>query len=99
MYVLVSRHKATIEWLRNEKHFSEDIRVLSHISSPDEIEGKIVIGNIPIHLAHYAKEVWNVTIDLPPELRGSDLTYSQFLDCNPRMERYVVKKLGGDIFE
>jgi len=89
--VIISRHKATIEWLQSK--FGNDIPVIEHLSDPEMIRNKIVIGNIPIHLAVNAKEVWNVSIDLPPELRGKDLREEQFLKLNPRIEKYKVIRL------
>jgi len=91
MVVVISRHKATVEWIR--ERYDNIEKVLDHIKSPDDINGEIVIGNIPLHLAYKAKEIWNVSIDLPPELRGKDLSREQFLKLNPRIEKYKVIRL------
>jgi hypothetical protein len=54
--VIVSRHPATIQWLRR---ILGDVPVLESAKSAD-VRDKIVFGNVPLHLAAAAKCVWAV---------------------------------------
>jgi len=88
--VIVSRHGATIRWL--QRKFGTKIPVLPHVG-PEDVEGKLVIGNLPLHLASHAREVWEVVINIPPELRGKDLMEDEFLGLNPQLRRFVVREV------
>lgn len=49
-------------------------------ASPDDIEGKHVIGVLPMRLAALACKVTEIALDLPPDMRGKEL------DVNPVRE-------------
>ena len=70
--VVVTRHAALVEYLRELELVGEDCKVISH-ATPEEIEGKHVIGVLPIALAALAEKVTVVPLNLPAELRGVEL--------------------------
>lgn len=88
--VIVSRHPGTIAWLKNHGITG---KIISHVSDPAQIAGKIVIGNVPMHLAVQAHAV--VTIDmpsLPTDRRGQDLTPEEMDSFGARMTAYKVTR-------
>jgi putative CRISPR-associated protein (TIGR02620 family) len=89
-YVIVTRHKGAVEWLA-----SLGIKgpVLDHATRKD-VAGKIVIGNIPLHLAEVAKEVWAISLpDLPKHLRGRDISADEMNQYGAYIRRYRVTRI------
>jgi len=80
-----------LEWLKN--HYSEfaDAKYLSHVSEED-IENNIVIGTLPINLAVLAKEYWHLSMTIPAEMRGKELTSEDMEKFDCKIERYIIKK-------
>lgn len=90
MVVIVSRHQGLIQWLA-QRGISGD--VITH-ASPDDVRGKDVIGNLPLHLASLAKSVTVVDMpNLPADWRGKDLTPDQMDQAGATLTRYVVQKV------
>ena len=89
--LIVSRHTATIQWLQNQ---GVDGEVISH-ATPEAVEGAIVYGNIPLHLAALAKIVHMVQIpNLPAEKRGEDLTQSEIVEYGVKLQSFKVQEVG-----
>lgn len=87
MTYIISRHAATVEWLRECGYDGE---VIAHVSDPSILKGQIVIGNLPLHLAAQAALVGAVEFDLPAEMRGQELTI-EWLRENARIRWYTVR--------
>lgn len=88
--LIVSRHAATVEWLRSVA--GEDVPVLASATA-DDVRGKVVYGNLPLHLAAEAYLVFAVTFEQPLP-RGEDV-----LDIEaygPRVEPFVVRRSRGE---
>lgn len=88
--VIVTRHQGMVAWL--ERHGITGA-VLSHVG-PADVQGKIVVGVLPLHLAALAYEI--VTVDMPllkPEQRGVDLTPEEMDEAGATLHRYVVRKV------
>lgn len=97
--VIVSRHHDTVEWLRSEiiTSFivkSSDVIFIKHIQSATEadIKGKVVFGNLPMHLACHAAKVYAVEFDNPP--RGQEYGRAEMAAAGIRMVPYTVTKSG-----
>lgn len=85
--VIVTRHRGLVEWLRRKGIEGE---VIAH-ATEDDVRGKDVIGNLPLHLANVALSVTVVDMPyLPPELRGQDLSPEQMDEAGATLRRYVV---------
>ncbi len=85
--VIITRHQGLVEWLRLRGIEGE---VIAH-ATEDDIIGKDVIGNLPLHLASAALSV--TVVDMPnlsPELRGQDLSPEQMDEAGATLRRYVV---------
>ena len=90
MVVIVSRHQGLVDWLAQRGIVG---KVIAH-ATPDDVRGKDVIGNLPLHLASVAKSVTVVDMpDLPADWRGKDLTPDQMDQAGAKLTRYVVQKV------
>ena len=85
--VIVSRHAGAIEWLRRQGIAGTVIEQ----AIPEDVRGRVVIGNLPMHLAAEAHQVGS--IDLPGlarEQRGRDLTPEEMDAAGACIRWYVV---------
>lgn len=93
--MVVTRHAATLEWLRSRfgAERVETWRVISHVSTPADIAGCIVIGALPLHLAAAAYAVGSISLpDLRPEQRGAELTLGEMAEAGVRLDWFVVRE-------
>jgi putative CRISPR-associated protein (TIGR02620 family) len=85
--VIVSRHTGAVEWLAQRGITGEVIAQ----ATPEDVRGKNVIGNLPMHLASLAAKVGS--IDLPRLAaadRGRDLTPEEMDAAGATIRWYVV---------
>jgi len=88
--VIVTRHAGLVEWLAQRGVRGEGLAQVKR----SDIEGKIVVGALPLHLAASAAEV--VAIDMPnltAEQRGRDLTPAEMDEAGASLARYRVQRI------
>lgn len=90
--LVVTRHPALIDYLREINLINAETPVLEHVSVED-IRDKNVIGVFPLHLASMAKTVTEIPLDLPQELRGQELTLEQVRQYAGAPVAYKVTKI------
>ena len=92
--IVITRHPALVEFLL-EKHIIEagNFELYSH-ASKELIDGKDVIGVLPLGLAKYANTVTSVNLILPPDMRGKELTLEDVRQYCSDIETFKVKSLG-----
>ncbi len=95
--IIVTRHVPLVDLLR-ERHpdlLRGEVRVLAHVSDPDEIRGQHVIGVLPLHLASVCASVTEVPLALTPADRGTmaagDLPLTRLREIAGAPVRYVVR--------
>lgn len=71
--VIVTRHAALVEYLREIGLAEEGIRVIPHATEND-VRDMVVGGVLPLHLAASAARVIEIPLDLTPQMRGVELT-------------------------
>ena len=76
MTVVVTRHKALVEFLIKRKMIGANTPIIAHATEKDVL-GKDVIGVLPLRLAALAASVTEVPMDIPAELRGQELSLEQ----------------------
>ena len=91
--VIVTRHQALVEYLRRKNAVAVDVEVIAHITSPEQVAGKVVAGVLPLHLAAAAEAIVNVQLNLPPDLRGVELTLEQVEQYAAGIQAYRVEEL------
>lgn len=84
--VIVSRHPATIEWLKNR--LGKDTPVYES-ASEDFVRGKVVYGNLPMSLACITEEYHAVEFERVPP-RGVELSAEDLSWYGIRIVRYTV---------
>lgn len=92
--IVVTRHKALVEYLIAIGLVEETDEVVSHATVKD-VQGKHVIGVLPLHLAAHAASVTVVPLRVPPELRGAELDLVQVTELAGAPETYSVQRLKG----
>ena len=89
---LVTRHFGAIEWAaRQGLHIDQKI---SHLDPAAIQPGDVVIGTLPVNLAAQVCErggrYYNLSLDLPPEARGRELSADDLESYGARLEEYCV---------
>jgi len=65
---------------------------VAHVTDPEQIRGLHVIGPVPLHLAAEAESVVHIPLDIPPELRGVELTLEQVRQFAGPPVEYTVRE-------
>lgn len=91
--IVVTRHAAFVELVRERGLVGPEVRVFDHIDDPDVIMGKRVIGVLPLHLARFAAEVVVVELTMGPEDRGRDLPIERLRQIAGPTSAYQVRSL------
>jgi len=89
--LVVTRHPGLVEYLR-EKGLVGEVEVVAH-ANPTIVTGKHVCGVLPHSLSCLCASFTEVPLDLPPELRGKELTLEQMREFASAPVTYVVEKL------
>lgn len=90
--VVVTRHPGLVEVLREQGLIPAGVRVIAHASAED-VRGLDVYGVLPLALAAEAASVTEVTLTLPAELRGQELSADQVRAHMTGVTRYVVRRV------
>ena len=85
----VTRHSGLVEFLREEGLIEATTEVVAH-ATPEVVKGCRVIGILPLNLAALAACVEQPVLDLPPELRGKELTAASLRQYFKGFETFVV---------
>ena len=90
--IVVTRYKGLVDYLMELKLIQEDTKIIPH-ASPEDIEGKHVLGVLPLWLSCHAGKITEIQLRLPPEKRGKELSLDEvrFYALAPRS--YVVKEV------
>lgn len=92
--VVVTRHPAMVDYLREIGLIADDVEVISHASA-DAIRGCHVIGFLPLFLAAEAAKVTVIPLVIPKELRGVELSLDQVRGFAQAPQSFEVRLLDG----
>ena len=98
--IAVTRHAGAIEWLAAHLGGSYDAAASEIITAAgrvpvrpavgvEDVRGRVVIGNLPLHLAQYAAEVWAIEFSGAAP-RGSEYSAADMEAAGARLASYVV---------
>jgi len=92
---LVSRHPGTVRWL---KHQGIQIdRHVDHLDIDQVKPGDTVIGTLPVNLAAKVcakpAQYCHLSLEVPAELRGKDLSENELDQLNASLENFHVELL------
>jgi len=99
LIIAVTRHPALVAWLGQEGISIDSFQ--QHLDISGVSEGDIVVGNLPVHLAAEVCEKGasyvNISVDVPRELRGQELSLADLERYDCRLEGYsVIRQPGPD---
>lgn len=91
----VSRHPGAVEWARRNG-FQID-RQVAHLDLEQVEPGDTVLGTLPVNLAAEVcakgAAYWHLSLRLPPDQRGNELSADQLESLGARLERYNVQRM------
>jgi putative CRISPR-associated protein (TIGR02620 family) len=91
--VIVTRHDGVLEWLMDCGYVGRNIdkyTVIRGNATADDVDGKTVIGNVPLHLAAVAKAVMAVEFsEVPP--RGQEYGAAEMKAAGAYLAKYTVQ--------
>lgn len=90
----VTRHPGATEWA-SQQGIEIDHRI-DHIDPAIIERSDTVIGSLPVNLAakvcQRGGRYFHLSIDIPREIRGKELTVEDMSRCNTRLEEFVVSR-------
>ena len=90
---VITRHKALLAYLLDKDIIKEgEFKLIEHADYKD-VEGRDVIGVLPLQLASYAKSVTEVPLKLTPEMRGKELTFEEVEKIAQEPVQYIVREV------
>ena len=90
---VITRHKALLAYLLDKDIIKEgEYKLIEHADYKD-VEGRDVIGVLPLQLASYAKSVTEVPLKLTPEMRGKELTFEEVEKVAEKPVQYIVREV------
>lgn len=93
----VSRHPGAVEWAARQGIRVD--RLVAHLDPTAIQAGDVVIGTLPVNLAAEVcargGRFCNLSLDLPPEARGRELSADELERYRARIEEYQVHGVAG----
>jgi hypothetical protein len=90
--LIVTRHPNLLAYLIEIGLADTNTEVVSH-ASPDFLRGKKVLGVLPHSLSCLCESFTEVPLNLPPELRGVELTLEQIREYASPPATYKVTRV------
>ena len=91
----VSRHAGAIAWAKSEALLID--RWVDHLAIGQVRPCDIVFGTLPVMLAAdictLGAEYWHLSIDLPADMRGCELSCEQLIAFNARLVAVRVERV------
>lgn len=92
----ISRHPGAIEWLAHQNLIVD--QHVAHLDPACVVAGDRVIGTLPINLAAEVcqrhAEYWHLSMEVPHEWRGKELSFEQMRECNVQLQRFFLVPSG-----
>lgn len=92
----ISRHSGAINWTKQQG--IEIDKQLAHLDTSQLQNGHIVIGTLPINsiteVCEKGGRCLNLSLDIPAEARGKELTPENMITYNARLEEYTAEQIG-----
>ncbi len=90
----VSRHAGALEWAR--RHDIGFDRHAAHLNLENVVTNDTVIGSLPVNSAARVCEIgaqfFNLSLDLPADARGRELSADDLERYGARIERFDVRR-------
>jgi len=89
--LVITRHQALVAYLAEVGLIGENAQVVAH-ATPEQVKGKHVIGVLPHSLSSLCASYTEVPLNIPPELRGVELTLEQVRQYAGAPVTYIVRR-------
>ncbi len=90
----ISRHPGAREWVRKQGVAID--RYLDHLRPEQILPGDTVIGSLPVNLAAEVCQrgacYLHLSVDIPPNYRGKELTTKELERFGARLEAFSVRR-------
>jgi CRISPR-associated protein Csx16 len=90
--LIITRHPGLIEVLAEKGIATPETPVIAH-ATPEQIRGLHVAGVLPLSLAAECASVTEITLNLPPEARGRELSADEVRRYMTGIRTYKVEVL------
>lgn len=91
----VSRHPGAADWASTQGLAVD--RALDHLDADRVAAGDVVIGTLPVNLAATVcargARYLHLSLDLPADWRGRELSAAEMRACSARLEEYLVRRV------
>ena len=88
----ISRHPGAVEWAARQ-HMRVD-QLIDHLDAAIVKAGDTVIGSLPVNLAAQVcakgAAYWHLSLELPAELRGRELSADEMARLGAQLQRFSV---------
>ncbi|WP_201583312.1 CRISPR-associated protein Csx16 [Psychrobacter jeotgali] len=96
---LVSRHQGAVDWMNHTGHHYD--AHLTHLTDYEMLTaGDTVIGSLPINIVAdlnvLGVNYLHLSLYIPEQLRGVELTAEQLSALDAKLEQYVVRRVNSD---
>ena len=91
--LIVSRHAGAIQWLRETFPQLVHAEVLEQVT-PAQVEGRVVVGNLPLYLAARCGEYYALEFTGSPP-RGTEYGPDEMRAAGAHLARYIVLHRSG----
>lgn len=95
MKYVVSRHAGALQWCRLQGINAD--KTVAHLDPSNICPGDMVIGTLPLPLAAQVQanggRYLHLTLPLPADLRGQELTAEQMTALGATLQEFCVKAL------
>jgi CRISPR-associated protein Csx16 len=90
----VSRHSGAIEWAARQNLQVDHL--VQHLDPAQVLPGDTVIGSLPVNLAAQVCDAgatyWHLSLKLPAELRGCELSANDMERLGARIESFLIHR-------
>lgn len=94
---VVTRHPGAAEWV--QRRLGRAVQVVDHLHPHEIRPGTRYHGVFPLNLAadicRAGAQCWAISVQLPPALRGQELSAEQLEALDARLVRYQVDEVAG----
>lgn len=92
---LITRHPGAIAWAK-AAGVDYDLHTEHLLDLDSFVAGDVVIGTLPINMVYELNcrdvRYKHLSLNIPPHLRGHELSVEQLEECGARLEEYYVTR-------
>jgi putative CRISPR-associated protein (TIGR02620 family) len=91
--LVVTKHPALVELLHERGELNGECEVVPHISDPSILDGRDVVGVLPLHLAARCNTISTLQINTPQEFRTQELGLELLRKFAGPVQKFKVQQI------